>query len=250
MNKHKYPQKSLVRVWFPERRISLSYFNDQFNLKVGDLVFVEGSLAGYRGQVVEVAHTFKIKKSEYKKVIAVANTEISGEVFFAGKSIIALDEKVLPYEKVRSWFFPPVSEEEEEYEIVVGKEEEISLDTLEKMKIDPTIRSRGEDYFEDDRVAYIEIEDDELRAIVQGSKNYEVTCKILDGKVTELLCNCPYPGTCKHEYATLLFLKEVKKVMDEEYGDDFDFDYLAMMPKSTFLEHTVWNQKKGSIKFD
>ena len=120
--------KSLVKVYFPERRISLSYFNDMFNLKVGDIVFVEGSLEGYRGRVEEVSHTFKIKKSEYKKVIAVADTTLWGEVHIAGETMIALDREVLPFEKVRGWFLPPVSENDEEYEIFFGEEEEISMD--------------------------------------------------------------------------------------------------------------------------
>lgn len=249
MTKNKMTKKSLVKVYFPERRISLSYFNDQFNLDVGDIVFVEGSFEGYQGRVVEVSHTFKIKKSDYKKVIAVADTEISGEIFIADKSMIALDKKVLPYEKVRAWFLPPVSEEDE-YEFYIDSDEVVLLDQLEKMKIDPMVRERGEDYFEEERVVYLEINGGNLRAIVLGSKAYEVTGQFLDGEITELLCDCPYPGTCKHEYATLLFLKETKKAMDEEYGDDFDFDYLAMMPKSVFLEYTIENKKRGSLKFD
>lgn len=249
MMRNKMPKKSLVKVYFPERRISLSYFNDQFDLDVGDIVFVEGSFAGYQGRVVEVSRTFKIKKSDYKKVIAVADTEISGKVFMADKSMIAYDEKVLPYEKVRAWFLPPVSEEDE-YEFCVDSDEVILLNELETMKIDPVIRSRGEDYFEDERVVYLEINGGNLRAIVLGSKVYEVTGQFLDGRITELLCDCPCSDTCKHEYAALLFLKETKKALEEEYGDDFIFDYLAMMPKSVFFKYTVQKGKRGSLNFD
>lgn len=47
-----------------------AYYNDSFDLKVGDFVYVEGKLEGYRGQVTEVNYSFKIKPSDYKKVIA------------------------------------------------------------------------------------------------------------------------------------------------------------------------------------
>ena len=38
------PVKSLVQVYFPERKQTLTYFNDQFDLKRGDFVFVDGKL--------------------------------------------------------------------------------------------------------------------------------------------------------------------------------------------------------------
>ena len=249
MTKNKMPVKSLVKVFFPERRTTLSYFNDQFPLKEGDRVFVEGSLAGFWGVVKEVSYTFKIKRSEYKKVIAVADMSISGEVFIAGDSMIAIDESVLPYEKVRTWFLPPVSEEEE-YEISVDNSEEISLEELDKMKIAPIIRERGEMCFEEERVVYLEICDGKLRAIVQGSKPYEITAKFSDGKITELLCDCPFPGTCKHEYALLLFLKATLKSLETTFCKDYKWTYLAMMPKSLFYDFLLEDKKSGRIIFD
>ena len=52
------------------RGMGWAYYNDSFDLKVGDFVYVEGKLEGYRGQVTEVNYSFKIKPSDYKKVIA------------------------------------------------------------------------------------------------------------------------------------------------------------------------------------
>ena len=78
------PRKSVVRVHFPARNMDLSYYNDAFDLKCGDIVFVEGKLEGLRGRVVDVAYNFKIKLSDYKKVISVADTNVRGEFFFAG----------------------------------------------------------------------------------------------------------------------------------------------------------------------
>ena len=55
------PVKSLVQVYFPERGQMFTYFNDQFDLKQGDFVFVDGKLEGIRGIVREVNKNFKIK---------------------------------------------------------------------------------------------------------------------------------------------------------------------------------------------
>lgn len=39
--RHCAPVKSLVRVQFPEANMALSYFNDAFDLQVGDLLWMQ-----------------------------------------------------------------------------------------------------------------------------------------------------------------------------------------------------------------
>ena len=65
------PRKSLVQVRFPGKGMALTYFNDLFDLKVGDRVYVDGKLERQLGHVVDVSYNFKIKISDYKKIIAV-----------------------------------------------------------------------------------------------------------------------------------------------------------------------------------
>ncbi len=60
------PKKSLVQIVFPGRGMSLTYFNDQFDLHKGDLVYVDGKLEGITGRVVDVHYNFKIKPSNYQ----------------------------------------------------------------------------------------------------------------------------------------------------------------------------------------
>lgn len=38
--------KSLVQVHFPSRNMTLSYYNDMFDLHRGDIVYVDGKLEG------------------------------------------------------------------------------------------------------------------------------------------------------------------------------------------------------------
>ena len=63
------PVRSLVQVYFPDRGQSYTYYNDLFDLHVGDRVWVEGRLEKCIGVVAKVMYNFKIKLSEYKRVI-------------------------------------------------------------------------------------------------------------------------------------------------------------------------------------
>ena len=78
------PVKSVVQVQFPSKGRSLAYYNDKFDLHVGDIVFVDGKLEGIQGIVTEVSRSFKIKLSDYKRVIAVADTTVKGEFYLGG----------------------------------------------------------------------------------------------------------------------------------------------------------------------
>ena len=78
------PVKSLVQVYFPERNQALTYFNDQFDLKCGNFVFVDDKLEGVRGIVYEVNKKFKIKAADYKKAISVADTSVLSQMHMAG----------------------------------------------------------------------------------------------------------------------------------------------------------------------
>lgn len=89
------PVKSLVQVCFPDRNQTLTYFNDQFDLKRDDFVFVDGKLEGICGIVREVSKNFKIKVADYKKVISVADTNVSGQIHMAGSHFVSFDVSVL-----------------------------------------------------------------------------------------------------------------------------------------------------------
>ena len=119
------PVKSVVQVRFPSQGRSFAYYNDRFDLHVGDIVFVEGKLEGVQGTVTEVSRSFKIKLSDYKRVISVADTTVKGELFFGGSHLIAFDKSVISYEKVRGWFLPPESDEE----VAVGYDDEATRDS-------------------------------------------------------------------------------------------------------------------------
>ena len=238
-------RKSVVDVFFPDRHITYTYYNDKFDLKCGDIVYVEGKLEGLRGRVVKVNYIFKIKLSDYKRVIGVADTNISGKIYMAGSHFITIDENALPFDKVISWFKAPNSEEDDF--ITSTGDESFNLAKLSDMNIDNETAKRGKDYYIDNRVAYIELNNEKGRAIVIGSMPYEVEFNYRNGEISGLVCNCYCSGACKHEFATMLQLKETLNLINDEYGDDLLKDYLAIISKSSLFEYVIFGKTQGKF---
>ena len=238
------PVKSLVQVYFPERNQTLTYFNDQFDLKRGDFVFVDGKLEGIRGIVREVNKNFKIKVADYKKVIGVADTDVSGQLHMAGSHFVSFDPAVLPYEKICSWFLPPVKAEDE-YE--TGNDDTaFTLDKLGDMKASQAIFERGRDYYIEDRVVYLSIDVGHGRAIVEGEHAYEVEFDYADGEIRNLICSCPCGYTCKHEVAAMLQLKDTLEKIEKNYAE-LHQNYFAAVEKHALFRFVIQFRQTGSF---
>ena len=106
-------RESLVRIYFPQRGFACTYYNNLFDLHVGDLVYVDGKLEGKRGKVIDVSYTFKIKLSDYKRVIAKIDTDISGEFCYVGDELFSFDKNTLPFGKILPYFKAPAKPDEE-----------------------------------------------------------------------------------------------------------------------------------------
>ena len=206
--------------------VSEIHYNDRFDLHVGDIVFVEGKLEGVKGIVTELSRTFKIRLSDYKRVIAVADTEVKGRLYFGGSHLIAFDKDVIPYDKIRAWFLPPESEEE----YAVGCDNEsVHID-------DPRA------------FVYISVDGESGRAIVEGSRAYELTFDYFAGEISNLTCGCFCSYHCKHEFAMLLQLRETLRMIEELYDDEYgESDYFAAISKSALLTYAMDREEKGSI---
>lgn len=241
------PRKSIVEIYFPDRNMHLSYYNDQFDLKVGDFVFVDGKLEGLRGRVTSVNYSFKIKPADYKKVISVIDTSLHGECYHAGSHIITFDKKTIPYEKVRSWFMAP-----NEDEFVSGEDNEVfALHDLGGMKIKNEIADRGHQYYIENKVVYVSVEENHGRALVNGGNVYEVEfyCEnSSDGYlISNLTCSCFCAGRCKHEFAAMLQLKETLELITNNYCTEYN-DYFAALSKNAFIDVTFYNRHTGGFK--
>lgn len=242
-------RKSLVSVRFEKNNRVLSYYNDKFDLHKGDIVFVDGKLVGERGFVEEVNYNFKIKLSDYKKVVALADTTVKGEFFFAGDYFISFDESVIPYEKVITWFKPPVDDEEEI--VVSGEDEEGFLleKDISELKVPYNVKEKGIDYYLDGRVIYLSVAGNMGKAIVDGTNIYEIEFTYKNGEVSNFICDCYCNYACKHIVAVIMQLKNIVKTIEENYKEQYQ-DYFSAVTSYELFKVTRSYSKKGSIDFN
>lgn len=240
------PRRSVVQVSFPGNGKSLAYYNDSFDLREGDAVYVSGKLAGCRGRVEEVQYNFKIRTSDYQRVIAVVDTRVHGEFFFAGSHFVTFDANALPPQKARSWFLAPGEEEED---FVSGYDDTaFSLDRLGDMDVSPQIGGRGQEYYAQNRVRYLSVYGTHGYAIVVGSEPYEVEFEMEDGMIRNLVCSCYCSYNCKHEVAAMLQLRETMDLITGQYAQRYAASgCFAAILKSTFFSVAVDGSESGSI---
>lgn len=238
-------KKSVVDVFFPDRHLTCSYYNDMFDLKRGDIVYVEGKLEGKRGRVVDINYNFKIKLSDYKRVIGVADTDVIGEFHLARSHFITIDEGALKYEQIATWFKAPENENEEY--VSSSGDEVFNINDLGGMNIKNDVAECGHEYYMENRVVYIELNHGKGRAIVMGSKAYDVEFFYKDEDITGLVCNCYCTGACKHEFAAMLQLRDILSIIKKEYPFIDHNDYLAAVSKTSFFEFVIDGNTKGTF---
>ena len=240
------PRKSVVQVRFPGKGMALAYYNDRFDLKLGDLVYVDGKLEGQLGRVVEISYNFKIKISEYKKVIAVCNTTVHGQFFMANSHFVTFDPATLPKEQITMWFKPP-AKEDEEYES--GSDDtSFRLDDLSGMKVSPAIAERGHEYYLENRVRYICLDGTHGFAIVEGSESYAVEFEYCEGEISNLICDCFCSYNCKHGFAAMLQLRETLDIIEKYYAAEYaETGYFAAINKGTLFAFAVDGKETGSF---
>ena len=238
------PRKSLVQVRFPGRGMALSYYNDEFDLKVGDRVYVDGKLEGQLGYITDVNYNFKIKLSDYKKVIAVVDTEVHGQFFLAGSHFVSFNPATMPAQQILTWFKAPPKEDDE---YASGNDDtSFRLDDLKDMKINSTIAERGQSYYVENRVRYLCLEGNHGIALVEGSESYVVEFEYHNGEISRLVCDCPCSYTCKHEFAAMLQLRETLELIEKHYSVEFErTGYFAAITKSTLFSFAVDGKETG-----
>ena len=238
-------KNSVVDVYFPDRDLTCSYYNDMFNLKCGDIVYVEGKLEGKRGRVVDINYNFKIKLSDYKRVIGVADTDVIGEFHLAGSHFITIDEGALKYDQIATWFKAPESEDEEY--VSSSSDETFNLADLSGMNIKNEVAERGHEYYIENRVVYIELNHGKGRALVTGGKTYDVEFNYNGEDILGLVCNCYCTGACKHEFAAMLQIRDILAIIKNEYPFIDHNDYLAAVSKTSFFEFVIYGNTKGTF---
>ena len=216
------PVRSLVSVSFERMNMPLTYYNDRFDLKPGDRVFVTGKLEGEIGIVESVTTKFRIRLSDYQKVLSLAQTPVRGAYVPKGNVMLSYDADSLSPEDFRKWILPPVEQDEEREEVIFGEGFEVSLDDPSDAEdVDPAVFNRAIEYCRSGKIGYVSIRNGEGRAFVHGSHWYEVEFRIQDHMLQEAYCECPYPGLCKHLLSVGVLLATMLRHGDIDLGRDF-----------------------------
>lgn len=239
------PRKSVVQVCFAGRNMTLAYYNDQFDLHRGDLVYVEGKMEGIRGRVTEISYNFKIRVPDYKRVIALVDTGTRGHFFMAGSHFVTFDRTALPVSKAVTWFKAP----EKGDEFVTGSDETaFRLDHFSDMRISAAIAERGRNYYMENKVRYLCLDGIRGYAIVEGSDSYEVEFEYRNGEISGLTCTCFCSYNCKHEFAAMLQLKETLELIEKHYANEYArTGYFAAIHKGTLFAFAMDGKETGSF---
>ena len=239
------PARSLVKVYFPDIDREFTYYNESFNLKTGDIVYVSGKMEGRAGRVTELAYNFKIKLSAYQRIIGVASTDIEGEFYMAGSHFVSFDRNALPFSKAVTWFKAPDGDEE----YVSGYDDNaFPLDAIWKMMASPETAKKGREYYEQNRVVYVELCGNVGHAVVAGDRNYTVEFRYNDGEISRLTCDCYCTDNCKHELAAMLRLRELLERVESNYQTVYNSSgYFSAVEKSVFFNFAVYGKEKGKF---
>ncbi|MBP3328736.1 MAG: hypothetical protein J6L91_07500 [Clostridia bacterium] len=231
--------RSVVNVRFADGRI-LPYYNDSFNLQKGDCVYVDGKLAGRIGTVIDVTTRFKVDLEYYKRVVAKLNFDFHGEFVKINTLMVSFDKKALPFEQVKSWYFPP---KEKEQEFFTG--DGYTFDLLEdEAYLDFKVAKKAAELLDNGGLKYLSIIDGVGRAII-GNENLHIvefrynaeTCVL-----TDIFCDCLAFGLCKHCVAVCLALHTL--INDEQYDEEKSF---CALDNFTFFENAIKNVKKITL---
>ena len=207
---------------------------------------MSGKLEGVLGIVTSVNYNFRIRLSEYQKVIFQVNTRVHGSFYMSASHFITFDPAALPAAQVTSWFRAPVGEDEE---FASGNDDfPFSLEHLEEMKVTNAIAERGHDYFMENRVRYLCLDGTKGYAVVEGTKAYAVEFRYHDGEIRNLLCDCFCSYPCKHEFAAMLQLKEALGHIAKHYAHEYEHTgYFAAIAKETFFAFAISNCQEGGF---
>lgn len=240
------PRKSVVQVYFEGRNMNLAYYNDKFDLHRGDIVYVDGKLEGMRGRVTDVNYNFKIRLSDYKRVVAVVDTTVHGKFCMAGSHFVTFDRGALPKEKAVLWFKAPMEESDD---FVSGSDNStFCLENFKGVDFSPSVSQRGHEYYMESRVRYICIDGTCGYAIVEGSQAYEVEFEYQNGAISRMTCSCFCSYNCKHEFAVMLQLRETLELITKNYPEEYNrTGYFAAINKGTLFAFAVDGRETGGF---
>lgn len=174
------------------------YYNDKFELEIGDKVYVDGKLYGQLGTVVDKTYQFKVSQSFYKYVINKLDFNVHGTFAKADGFMIAKDNDIVDNGQFVAWFKPPfvpTDEDPNPEEFFVGEGYtqkfgafEFNGDTIED----------AVDLLDDFALKGILVKDGVGVAVMQNNHTHIIDFKIDGESITDMYCDCIDAYFCEH----------------------------------------------------
>lgn len=177
-------------------------------------------VAGLKSKTMQPRNASLNTIKEWKNRTNIDITEFPNEIY---KSLIELKEKeIIRSYKIAINDLLGINEDLSNYEepeiywndIDEGINIDIYSDEIEDL-FETQIKIRGKDYYSNNMVYSCNKSLNKYTAFVQGTefgKEYEVNIIMnKNNKIQKIECNCPYPNNCKHEYATILYIRDKYK---------------------------------------
>lgn len=243
-------QPSVAEVYFYEEDVSLPYYTDRFDLKEGDMVFVEGKMAGKRGQVQKICHTFRIKADEYEQIRCVVTFSKPSKLYFSTSHLIEFRARALSVKQVKSWFGIP----DEKVELLIGEGTEtfrVSDPFTTGINYEFGMKAHNE-YFRKNKVKYLSLENGNGYAIVVDDQPYEVRFRMdKNGTGRALTCSCREVGVCVHSQAVVFELWELMDTIMGKYRHEYlRFNRFYAVSKDFILPLLMNAKQSGSITIE
>ena len=177
-------------------------------------------VAGLKSKTMQSRNASLNTIKEWKNRANIDITEFPNEIY---KSLLELKEKeIIRSYKIAINDLLGINEDLSNYEepeiywndIDEGINIDIHSDEIEDL-FETQIKIRGKDYYSNNMVYSCNKSLNKYTAFVQGTefgKEYEVNIIMnKNNKIQKIKCNCPYPNNCKHEYATILYIRDKYK---------------------------------------
>ncbi len=233
------PRKCLAKISFPNVYRPYTYYNDTFDLKVGDKVFVSGKLEGVKGTVEDLSYNFKIDLSKYERVIRKVESHIKGEFILVGSHMLTFDREALPYEKVITWFDFPIRTDADYVRCSDG-----SAFGLHEIPVGWSRGEHGDWLYERGQVIYLSLYGKQGIALVEDDNDiHEIEFVFENSKISDFFCDCYDTYICGHQYAVVRQLQEVMKLIEENYDERYANNNCFALVNRTTLETFATDSK-------
>ena len=240
---------TMVEVYFPEKDKTLPYYNDRFDLKENDGVFVDGKMSGIRGRVMKVSHSFRIRLEDYDRIISRVNVKVQGKLYVYDSMLLTFDPETLCADQARNWF--GIRTNDADFVTGDGTEDFELFDPC-TTGVDRETDRKAYELCLENRVRFLSLDHGKGYAIVEDHGPKEVTFRMEDDNAGHgLTCSCREIGVCRHRQAVVLQLWDLMDPIEKKYMEEYRrTGYFAAVPKETLLPFILAYTVFGSITLE